>query len=160
MLLIFISPFLSLLCWYIEVLLCRDLFLIGQGHDFLSVTDGFCFLDICAESASYMSFTNNTATETGSTFRLPPPYLVNTYIRRWSLHLHARRFATLAVSLPLAVVVVRVEREMALAGSCRRRKHWGVRRVLDDLAYRSFLDMPFFALWKEFPTKNHLLVKH
>lgn len=77
-------------------------------------------LDMCAESVSDMSAANNTAVAAGCTPRFLSPFSIADYLRRWSSRFDAHRLAIIPAGLKLAVMVGRVESEMAYEGwRCR-----------------------------------------
>lgn len=100
-------------------------------------------LDICTESVYDLGVSIITAVGARGTLRFPRLYSVDEYIRHWSSRLNARWFAIFPVSLSLALILGRIERETAYVGWRGRSKHWGGRRAVDDHIHGNFIYMPF-----------------
>lgn len=113
---LFFPPFLFLIFLYIEALLCSYLLLMGAVFLlYLMSFDDVC-LDLCAESVSDMSVSNNTTRGAGGVLRFSPPYSVDEHFPRRSSRLNSGCFAIFPAGASLTVMIGRSEREVALAG--------------------------------------------
>lgn len=90
-----------------------------------------------------MIVANNTANGADGVMKFLPPYSIDKNIRRWSLCLDPRRFASNPARSRLTVVVGCLELETDLASWRRCWKHWSGGRAVDDQIHCNFMDMPF-----------------